>query len=289
MNAAAVDEIRAAVESLGIDVRSISAVAGGDISAAFRVECGDGRELFVKSGEPGVLTAEAKGLKALSDAAHALIVPHPAAYCETEEGASLLVLEWLERVGPTEDYWVSLGRGLAALHGTSAEQYGFHKDNYIGRRPQPNEWCSSWVEFFAERRLEPQVRWLKDTGFWELSWSTRYANLCRRLPELIADQPLASLVHGDLWAGNAMATTAGPAVVDPAVYYGDREVDLAMTELFGGFSPVFYAAYREAFPLDAGYARRRDLYNLYHLLNHLNHFGSTYAGSVDRALRELGR
>jgi fructosamine-3-kinase len=288
MNAAAVDEVKAAVDSLGIDVRSISAVAGGDISAAFRVECGDGRRLFVKCGEPGVLAAEATGLRALSDAAHTLIVPHPEAHFEAEEGLSFLVLEWLERVGPTEEYWASLGRGLAALHRTSLEQYGFHEDNFIGRRPQPNAWCSSWSEFFAERRLEPQVRMLKDTGAWESSWSARYAHLVRRLPELIPAQPLPSLVHGDLWAGNAMATVAGPAVVDPAAHYGDREVDLAMTELFGGFSPVFYAAYREAFPLDAGYARRRDLYNLYHLLNHLNHFGSTYAGSVDRALRDLG-
>ena len=126
-----------------------------------------------------------------------------------------------------------------------------------------------------------------DRGVWSPSWTSLYLSLQSRLPQLIPNSPPVSLVHGDLWGGNAMATTAGPAVIDPAVYYGHREVDLAMSELFGGFSSRFYSAYREANPLDGGYEERRDLYNLYHLLNHFNLFGEGYLSQVTAALSRL--
>jgi fructosamine-3-kinase len=197
-------------------------------------------------------------------------------------------MDWLEAQRPDDRHWEELGRGLAELHASTSESFGLPEDNFIGRLPQQNSSCKGWVEFFLNRRLEPQVRMARERGMWSPSWTPLYMSLQSRLPQLIPDSPPASLVHGDLWGGNAMATTAGPAIIDPAVYYGHREVDLAMSELFGGFSSRFYSAYKEANRLDSRYDERRDLYNLYHLLNHLNHFGGGYAGSVERSLRRYG-
>lgn len=163
---------------------------------------------------------------------------------------------------------------LATLHRSTGPRYGWQKDNWIGLAPQPNAWSDDWAQFFVEYRLAPQAR--------------RAGIALPDVKRLLEDHhPAPSLLHGDLWSGNVGFTPEGPVLFDPAVYYGDREADLAMTELFGGFAPAFYAAYREALPLPEGYELRKHVYNVYHLLNHLNLFGSGYLPQVQGVLRLL--
>ena len=207
--------------------------------------------------------AEAEGLAALAAAG----VPVPRVYAAGERsGAAMIEMERLE-LGAQAD-WPALGRMLAALHRHTAVHYGWESDNWIGLAPQANGWCGDWSTFWFEKRLAPQAARARAAGL---------AFDLQALRGLLADyRPPASLLHGDLWHGNVGFTPGGPVLFDPAVYYGDRETDLAMTELFGGFPSAFYAAYDAAWPRDSGYAQRRDLYNLYHVLNHLNLFGSGY-------------
>ena len=188
-----------------------------------------------------------------------------------KDGKAFILLEQLDlRRGGD---FAELGRSLAALHRQSGPRFGWARDNYIGLAPQINSWRDSWAEFFVECRLRPQMQ-LAGLEFDILA----AARLLQK------HEPVRSLLHGDLWNGNVGFTKEGPVVFDPAVYYGDREADLAMTELFGGFPREFYDAYGA---LDEGYARRKHLYNLYHLLNHLNLFGEGYRGQVDACLRLL--
>jgi len=185
-----------------------------------------------------------------------------------DHGPDFLILEQLD-LRRTGD-WAALARMLAKLHRTTGPRFGWHRDNWIGRAPQVNTWHDDWAGFFLECRLRPQA-----------------AKAGIELPEiklLENHQPQPSLLHGDLWSGNAGFIDEGPVIFDPAVYYGDRETDLAMTELFGGFPARFYEAYDEAYPLPAGYEKRKHLYNLYHLLNHLNIFGAGYLAQVERTL-----
>lgn len=223
-------------------------------------------ERFVKRGPAArapMYRAEAEGLAALAAAG----VPVPRVYAAGEHcGAAMIEMDRLA-LGARPD-WPALGRMLATLHRHTAVRYGWEADNWIGLAPQTNGWCADWSTFWFEKRLAPQAARAHAAGF---------AFDLQALRGLLADyRPPASLLHGDLWHGNVGFTPAGPVLFDPAVYYGDRETDLAMTELFGGFPSAFYAAYDAAWPRDSGYAQRRDLYNLYHVLNHLNLFGSGY-------------
>jgi len=229
---------------------------------------------FLKQGAPeraDAFAAEAEGLEALR--------PHirvPRVFGHgVKDGRAFIELEHLA-LQAGGDY-ASLGRMLAALHRHTGARFGWGRDNYIGLSPQRNGWCEDWLEFWRERRLGPQ---LERAGI--------RVDLEKLGPLLENHQPAPSLLHGDLWSGNAGFTKEGPVVFDPAVYYGDREADLAMTELFGGFPREFYAAYEKEWPLDEGYSRRKHLYNLYHLLNHLNLFGGGYLGQVKRTLGLLG-
>jgi fructosamine-3-kinase len=190
----------------------------------------------------------------------------------------------------TRGNFAALGAMLAQLHQSRGERFGWARDNYIGSTPQPNGWCERWAQFWRERRIGPQLELARSKGF--------IIDAGRACDILDAHEPPPSLVHGDLWNGNvrflATGKTAGktagaPVLFDPAVYYGDREVDLAMTELFGGFPREFYSAYEEAWPLPAGYELRKHLYNLYHLLNHLNLFGGGYLAQVESTLGLLAR
>jgi len=229
---------------------------------------------FLKEGAPAradAFAAEADGLDALR--------PHIRVPRVLERGLrngkAFILLEPLDlRPG---DY-AALGRALATLHHQSGPRFGWARDNYIGLSPQQNGWCDDWLEFWVTRRMEPQISWAREKGF-DVSMPPM------RLLEKHKPQP--ALLHGDLWSGNAGFTAEGPVIFDPAVYYGDRETDLAMTELFGGFPRAFYRAYDEAFPLEPGYEKRKHLYNLYHLLNHLNIFGGGYLGQVKQTLRLL--
>ncbi len=264
-------------------IRSINPVGGGCIANASCVEAANGR-FFLKRGGPEVsrtFPAEAAGLKALSAANAPIRVPEVVLLED-----DLLVLEWIEQGPKPAGFDETFGRALAQLHRHEGEAYGFEVDNFIGSSPQINDWRDNWPAFFRECRLMPQVEMARKAGGWKSGWNAPLESLYRRLPDLLPDKPARSILHGDLWGGNYLVAASGePAIFDPASYYGDRETDLAMTALFGGFGSGFYEAYKEAWPLEPGYEVRREIYNLYHMINHLNLFGSGYAGSVDRMLR----
>ncbi len=281
---AIVDVLREAVGH-DLQVRDRHPVGGGCINAAWILETGAGA-FFVKlndAGNAAMFAAEAAGLAALA-ATGAVRVPRPLCHGRAGDRA-YLVLERLELRGGDRVSAARLGRELAALHAHHADAFGWTRDNTIGSTPQPNGWLDDWVRFWRERRLGYQLDLAARHGH-RLRGGER---LLERLDALLAGHvPAPSLLHGDLWGGNWAALTDGtPVLFDPAVYHGDREADLAMTELFGGFDPAFYAAYREAAPLADGYAVRRDLYNLYHVLNHVNLFGGSYAGQAQRLIDRL--
>ncbi|HEX5459452.1 MAG TPA: fructosamine kinase family protein [Steroidobacteraceae bacterium] len=268
-----------------------SGVSGGSIHRTYRWRCGE-EPLFVKvadHSDGAGLEAEATGLLELAGA-HAIRVPSVRAR-GTAGHTAFLALEWIESRPAGRSAERRLGEGLAAQHRVKAQEFGFASDNFIGRTPQPNGGLCDWAEFFRERRLRHQLALAVQNGFGELLENPG-ARLLESVDALLAGhQPEASLLHGDLWAGNWLADEQDePVVFDPAVYYGDREADLAMTRLFGGFGRPFYDAYLADAPLPAGHAVRAELYNLYHVLNHANLFGGGYArqarASIDRLLAE---
>ena len=268
------------------------AAGGGCINDAFVLHGQDGERYFLKlndADKAAMFAAEAEGLAEILSS-HSLRAPAPICWGEAG-GQAYLVLEYLEFGGRGSDS--ALAQGLVALHRTRQAQFGWRIDNTIGDTPQPNSPCPDWIEFWRDRRLHHQARLAKTRGA-SHGLIDKCERLMGRMPEFFRGyQPEPSLLHGDLWGGNYGFLRSGEAVIfDPAVYYGDREADLAMTELFGGFSAQFYAAYREAWPLDEGYGVRKTLYNLYHVLNHFNMFGGGYAAQAehmaDRLLSESG-
>ena len=271
-------------------------VGGGCIAGGGRLQAG-GQSFFLKRGAAEVartFPGEAAGLAALREAAgDAIRVPEVHAVEGPEASApGFLLMEWIPPGGRTDRaFWERFGEGLAALHRHTSEdgRFGFERDNFIGRLPQANGWEASWPVFFREKRLMPQVERARENGRWRSDWDAPLDALIGQLPEFLPKKPPASVLHGDLWGGNFLAGDDGRAVlIDPAAYYGHREADLAMSELFGGFRVPFYEAYRAVWPLAGGYdEQRRDVYNLYHLVNHLNHFGGGYASQVERTLRRV--
>jgi fructosamine-3-kinase len=277
---------------LGTSVQQAQAVGGGCIAQATRVEAG-GASYFLKYGRGDVartFPAEAAGLEALQAATQSLVVPEVLAVKEeTDARAGFLLMDWIEEGRKGEGFWDHFGEGLAALHRHTAERYGFDRDNFIGSTPQENGWMDDWPAFFRARRLVPQVALARQRGRWQSAWDGALDALFAHLDHLLPHDPPASILHGDLWGGNYLVTADGQAaLIDPAAYYGHREADLAMTELFGGYQSRFYEAYEAAWPLEPDYAERREVYNLYHLINHLNLFGSSYAGQVGSILRRFG-
>jgi fructosamine-3-kinase len=226
------------------------------------------------AGHADAFAAEADGLAALGESG--LPVPSPIRH-GVEGSTAFLMLQFLD-LDRSGDFG-ALGRSLAALHARKGGKFGWTRDNYIGSTPQANTWHEDWAEFFRLRRIEPQLALARNNGF-DLEPPCVAALLAGHAP-----QP--ALLHGDLWSGNVGFVNGRPVFFDPAVYFGDREADLAMTELFGGFPGRFYAAYEDALPLWPGYETRKHLYNLYHLLNHLNLFGGGYLGQVQATLRLL--
>lgn len=269
-------------------VTSISAIGGGCIAQASRLEAVNGT-FFLKWGDGDVaktFAPEAAGLQALRET-NTLKVPHLIASSSAVPG--FLLTEWITQGKRPPGLDEALGEGLAQLHQSTAQRYGFAIDNFIGRTPQHNTWHDTWPAFFHERRLAPQVALARRQGRWSSDWDTYLDGLYKKLPDLLPATPPASLLHGDLWGGNYMVSAVGePVLFDPACYYGDRETDLAMTTLFGGFNTVFYDAYAATWPLDAGYQERRPIYNLYHQINHLNLFGASYASGIVAVLRHFG-
>lgn len=262
-------------------------LSGGCINDAFLL--GDpAQRWFVKTNRAALLDmfeAEAAGLNAL--AATATIHVPRALRTGVVDGVAFIAIEHLDLGRGGSAGWRSAGRQLAALHGHKAAQFGWHRDNTIGATIQRNDPSGEWVDFWRRQRLGFQLEEAARNGH-----HGRLQQLGERLLDrfavLIDHAPEPSLIHGDLWSGNLAFTDDGtPAIYDPAPYYGDREAELAMTELFGGFSQDFYAAYREAWPIDPGYRVRKTLYNLYHILNHLNLFGGGYRSQAEQMMQAL--
>ncbi len=228
---------------------------------------------------------EREGLTALSGAGSSLLFPKVLELSQSKTGGAL-VLELLESSPPAPAAWEALGRGLAELHRRTETRFGFPTDNYIGLTPQENGWMGNWGDFFAERRIAPLVNRLERAGALSAPEAKMYARLLEKIPALLAHAPPASLLHGDLWIGNFLATPQGPALIDPAVYYGDRETEWAMMNLFGGFSEAAFAAYQEDWPLPGDWRERQPLYQLYHLLNHQLLFGGGYGAQALTAARQ---
>jgi len=262
-------------------------LGGGCINAAASLSDGQ-QTYFVKlnqAAQVAMFEAEAAGLAEMV-ASQTIRVPQPVCW-GTVDNSAYLVLEWLEfggRGGGTA--WAGMGRNLAAMHRTSSPNgFGWKMDNTIGSTPQPNPWMDDWTTFWQTHRIGFQFQLANRRG----GFFPKQDQLLDAIPKLLAGHdPQPSLVHGDLWSGNAAVTRTGePVIFDPATYYGDREVDLAMTELFGSFPSEFYQAYKNAFPLDSGYQQRKVLYNLYHILNHFNLFGGGYDSQANRMIDQI--
>jgi protein-ribulosamine 3-kinase len=273
------------------EVTAVEPVSGGCIHNALALEgemAGEAHKYFAKVNEVDrapMFAAEADGLEALR-AAGAIVVPQVVTHGKDDDH-SWLVLQWFD-LGPLDEHSAAnLGVALAEQHRKPQQRFGWARDNFIGASPQINGWSDDWPAFWRDRRLHAQLR---------LAARNRLpSRMIDRGERLAADcaaffatyRPIPSLLHGDLWSGNAAAANGRPCVFDPAVYVGDREADIAMTELFGGFPRDVGVAYRTEFPLDDGYTVRREFYNLYHVLNHANLFGGAYVGQAAQSIEQL--
>jgi len=285
--------IAAALAQAGLPARieSRRALSGGCILGAERLTLAGGVQVAVKSASGPVcalLAGEAAGLEALHRAA-TLAVPEPLGLGETGEAAAL-VMRYVEPGDPARAQGAAFGHDLARLHAADAgRRYGFHMDNHLGATVQPNAWCDDWVTFTAERRLGHQAALARASGALEPDTIARIERLCERLDRFLPRHPKPALLHGDLWAGNALPGADGRvAVVDPAAHVGDGWADVAMMRLFGGFPASCLDAYAEAVHDHEGAADRIAVYQLYHVLNHVNLFGGGYAGQAAALLRRLG-
>ncbi|MGG6263439.1 fructosamine kinase family protein [Leptolyngbya sp. AN03gr2] len=266
--------------------RDRRSVGGGCINQGYRISDGT-LTFFVKlnrADQLAMFEAEAIGLRHMREA-EAIRIPKP--ICTgISESSAYIVLEWLDLGRGSSQAWADMGRNLARMHQyQKSTAFGWERNNTIGSTPQINSWTSNWTEFFTQYRIGYQL----ELGARNGGQFRNGAKLLEQIPELLADhKPKPSIVHGDLWSGNAAVMQSGePVIFDPATYWGDREVDLAMTELFGGFPAEFYRGYEESYPTDAGYKRRKTLYNLYHILNHFNLFGGSYESQANRIIDQL--
>jgi fructosamine-3-kinase len=255
---------------------------GGCIHSGRSLRMDSGATFFLKTNPSvpkDVFPTEAEGLEAIAITG---CIRTPAVYLV---GRDFLLLEDLSPAPRASDYWPALGRGMACLHASTASTFGFHHDNYLGSTPQPNAPSQNGYAFFAEKRLNYQAEMAAGRGLLSGAEAGQITRLAGRLPDYIPEQP-ASLIHGDLWSGNLLTDAAGnPALIDPAAHYGWAEADLAMMVLFGSPPERFFNTYQEANPRPPGLHNRFPLYNLYHLLNHLNIFGSSYHGQVMGVVR----
>lgn len=293
------EAVQAAFGESAVILRSDS-IPGGDINDAYRVMLSDRKKIFVKMNMTGNLNfflTEAGGLEALGSSGK-IKVPEVLGYGIDERRCrSFLAMEYIESAPRTEAYWERFGHQLAELHRAECsllvnpedekQKYGFSEDNYIGAGPQKNDPSESWIEFYRECRLLPQIR--RAERYLDPSVRRKAERLLDHLDSYLREPEFPSLLHGDLWSGNMMCGPGSSAwIIDPAAYVGDFEADLAMTQLFGSLPGRFYAAYSEINPIDReGYPERRKLYDLYHLLNHLNLFGAGYLGSVVEIIKRF--
>lgn len=270
-------------------ISTSDAVSGGCINAAYSIQS-TSKSYFVKLNSRDLapmFEAELLGLNELAQA-HTIKVPKPI-LCGVTDRHSFIVLEQLSLASTSHQAAMQkMGQQLAQLHQIKQDFFGWQRNNTIGSTEQNNESTTHWIDFWRDKRLNFQLALANANGYGGKLTQTG-DKLAASLPAFFtAYNPHPALLHGDLWSGNAAVTNAGePVIYDPACYYGDREADIAMTELFGGFSPSFYTAYNETYPLDAGYPVRKTLYNLYHILNHLNLFGAGYLNQAQNMIDTL--
>ena len=267
----------AASQLKSVKVQSFSPVSGGCINHGGKLTT-TGGDFFIKWNDskvfPLMFEKEAKGLRLLLGT-QAIRVIEVIGFGEATD-YQFILLEWINSAPKAENFWTLLGQRLAALHGHTSSSFGLDHDNYIGSLRQYNPPATSWTDFFIHQRLEPQIRLATDNHLPVQSLRKKLEAFYKKLPGLLPEEP-PSLLHGDLWGGNLLADEKGsPVLIDPAVYFGHREAELAYTHLFGHFDPLFYQTYEESYPLKPGFLQRADIYNLYPLLVHVNLFGGVY-------------
>jgi len=272
------------VTNQNFQIQQQRSVGGGCINQSYAVSSSTAT-YFVKLNQAdqiAMFTAEAVGLKQILATA-TIRAPNPICW-GTAVTSAYLVLECLE-LSSSKANWQEMGRKLAAMHQATVSQvFGWEQNNTIGATPQINTWTANWIDFYTQHRLFYQFQLARQRG----GNFPQQDKLLAAIPQLLNHKPQPSLVHGDLWGGNAGFTSTGePVIYDPATYFGDREVDLAMSELFGGFPADFYRGYNAVFPLKSGYEHRKTLYNLYHIINHFNLFGGGYAAQANRMIEQI--
>lgn len=271
-----------------VEISEISSIGGGCINEAFSLQTNIGK-YFIKynsaSAYPGMFEKEAAGLKILTDA-NTIEIPQVISTTEVGQYAFLL-LEYIETGVKRHSFWIDFGSKLAELHRNTNEYFGLGHDNYVGSLVQKNNPHPDFLSFFITQRIEPQLTEAFNKGAFSKSETRYFDSLFNALHNIIPVEKPA-LIHGDLWSGNYLVSANGsPCLIDPAVYYGHREADIAMTQLFGGFDPEFYHAYNQAWPMEKGWQKRMDIFNLYPLLVHVNLFGGSYARQVLHIIRQF--
>lgn len=277
-------------ELIDSKITAANTVSGGSINRAAKIETDDKNTYFLKwngSAPDDMFPKEKRGLELLASSDSGLKVPDVISSGTDSDGINFLLIEFIQEGSPHKNSAENFGRRLAKLHKNRAGNYGLDYDNYIGRLVQKNSRHDEWIDFFIEQRLAPQLKQAIDQGKLPVAVSKNFQRLYDKLPELLPEEP-ASLLHGDLWGGNYFFDGEGePVIYDPAVYYGNREIELAFTHLFGGFTADFYSAYNQSFPLQPNFEERKDIYNLYPLLVHTNMFGGSYGRQVEGIVQQF--
>ena len=273
-----------------IDNLQVQPIGGGSINETFKLTFSNTHTLFCKINNaatfPHLFVKEKEALEALAKTG-AIKTPGVIS-CAVLDDYQILVLEWIESARTTDQFFKTFGEQLAALHQNTAASFGWETNNYMGSVPQSNAFDSNWVSFFVQQRLEPLVQQCRNKNLLSPADHEHFKKLYQRLPQLFDDDEKPALLHGDLWSGNFMCSKNGePVLIDPAVYYGHRCIDLAMTTLFGGFDAVFYQSYNYHFPLPKNYVEQFKVCNLYPLLIHLLLFGRSYLTSIQQTLRHF--
>jgi fructosamine-3-kinase len=277
-----------AIYGSSVELTGSGSVGGGCINRALKIDTTIG-SFFLKwnaSAPADLFEKEAAGLNEMRLAASSLIIPKVIWSKACDDFPGLLLMDYLLPSGNTSGYDERLGRGIAQLHRKSASTFGFYHPNYCGTTAQDNTWTNNWPEFYAQHRIWSLVQQIKASRGLSPDEQGIYEQLVERIPVLLAHPIIPSLIHGDLWAGNYMYTHNGPALIDPACYYADREMELGMMQLFGGFSSGVWQAYLEEFPLPEDWRQRTRLYQLYHILNHYLLFGGSYGAQALEIARE---
>ncbi|MEC7984638.1 MAG: fructosamine kinase family protein [Myxococcota bacterium] len=276
-------------EACGQPLENLQTISGGDICMAYRGRLKNGLSVFIKCHDNSdLLFAESKGLSWLAST-HSIFTPGVIAVSPKGSEKGFLVLDWIEPGHPSLPDWENFGYALAALHRTTGEQFGWHEDNFLGTLPQKNTLTDNWILFFRDYRLLPQIKMAYDNQRIPVSIRDRLLRVLKDLPYILVSAEPPCAIHGDLWNGNVLFSRYGePYFIDPAPYWGHRELDLAMMELFGNFHPRTFVAYGNAHPLQSGWEKRRGFYQLYYLLAHINLHGKTWLPSLESKILQIG-